>query len=51
VIKAFRVGDHLDEELLKAYDVHAYLLDTFVDGREGGPVRRSTGTSPAGKKL
>ncbi|MEW5894718.1 MAG: phosphoribosylanthranilate isomerase [Candidatus Omnitrophota bacterium] len=36
VIKAFRIEDRLDEDLLKSYEVHAYLLDTFVEGVEGG---------------
>ena len=36
VIKAVRVADKLDERLLRAYDVHAFLLDTYVEGTEGG---------------
>ncbi len=36
VIKAFRVGATLDENVLKSYEVHAFLLDTFVEGEPGG---------------
>lgn len=36
VIKAFRVGDKLDVNDMKPYDVHAILLDTYVEGVEGG---------------
>ncbi len=36
VIKAIRVADKLDEAMLKAYDVHAFLLDAHVDGIPGG---------------
>lgn len=36
VIKAFRVADKLDEALLKTYDVHAFLLDAYEEGKEGG---------------
>jgi phosphoribosylanthranilate isomerase len=36
VIKAVRVTDSIDENGLKAYDVHAFLLDTHVQGVEGG---------------
>lgn len=36
VIKAFRVGGQQDLPRLSAYHVHAYLLDTYVEGRLGG---------------
>lgn len=36
VIKAFRVGGGHDLPPLQAYRVHAYLLDTFVEGKFGG---------------
>lgn len=36
VIKAFRVGEGRAFPDLQAYPVHAFLLDTFVEGRLGG---------------
>ncbi|MFZ5597687.1 MAG: phosphoribosylanthranilate isomerase [Bacillota bacterium] len=36
VIKAVSVGASVDEELLKKYEVDAYLLDTLVPGTKGG---------------
>lgn len=39
VIKAFRVGEGHDFPNLQAYSVHAYLLDTFVEGTLGGTGR------------
>lgn len=36
VIKALRVADKLDLNALKAYDTHAILLDTYVQGLQGG---------------
>lgn len=36
VIKAFRVGEGQEFPRLEAYRVHAYLLDTFVEGKLGG---------------
>lgn len=39
VIKAFRVGEGHDFPNLHAYSVHAYLLDTFVEGTLGGTGR------------
>jgi len=37
VIKAFRVKERLDEELLKPWEgVHAFLLDTYKRGAYGG---------------
>ncbi len=36
VIKAFRVAKDFDPEILKAYKVSAYLLDTYAPGKYGG---------------
>ncbi|MBW8056406.1 MAG: phosphoribosylanthranilate isomerase [candidate division NC10 bacterium] len=36
VIKTFRVGGEQELPRLEAYRVHAYLLDTYVEGRLGG---------------
>lgn len=40
VIKAFRIKDEKSLEPIAQYDgVHAYLLDTFIEGRPGGTGR------------
>lgn len=36
VIKAFRVGESFDLELLRSYPASAYLLDTYAQGTYGG---------------
>jgi phosphoribosylanthranilate isomerase len=36
LIKAFRIHDLFDFELVKAYKVDAYLFDTYQEGQEGG---------------
>lgn len=36
VIKGFRVGERLDRNYINSYDVSAYLLDTLVQGLDGG---------------
>ena len=40
VIKAFRVGDDFDAELLNDYDVNAFLFDTYRKGKPGGTGNR-----------
>ena len=36
VIKVFRVGSDINVEIIKSYDVHAYLFDTFEKDKPGG---------------
>ena len=36
VIKVFRVAPDFDAEIMKYYDVHAFLFDTYEKGKPGG---------------
>ena len=36
VIKVFRVAPNFDAEIMKYYDVHAFLFDTYEKGKPGG---------------
>ena len=36
VIKVFRVAPNFDAEIMKYYDVHAFLFDTYEKGKYGG---------------
>ena len=36
VIKAFRINEEFDFSLLQDYNVHAFLFDTFKNGKMGG---------------
>ena len=36
VIKVFRVAPNFDAEIMKYYDVHAFLFDTYEKGNPGG---------------
>ena len=36
VIKVFRVGSDINVEIIKSYDVHAFLFDTFEKDKPGG---------------
>ena len=36
IIKVFRVAPNFDAEIMKYYDVHAFLFDTYEKGKHGG---------------
>jgi phosphoribosylanthranilate isomerase len=39
VVKAFSIGPDFNTEILDAYSVHGYLLDTWTEGLRGGSGR------------
>ena len=51
VIKAFRVDELFDVNIVKKFDVDAYLFDTYKEGVEGGTGETFNWSAIAGQKF